>query len=193
MIACYVRCSTKRQKTDSQKAEIQKWLDGHGIESGHVAWYEDYETGKTLKRESFEQLQKDIFNGRIKTVIVFRLDRLSRRLKDGVNLLADWCEQGIRIVVITQQIELNGAVGRMIAAVMLGLAEIELEYRQERQIAGIAVAKKRGVYRGRKKGSTKAKPKRACELRGRGLTVPEIAHVMGIGERTVYRYLKESA
>ena len=91
------------------EAEIQKWLDGHGIKTADVAWYEDYETGKTLKRESFEQLQKDIFNGKIRTVIVFKLDRLSRRLRDGVNLLADWCEQGIRIVVITQQIELNGA------------------------------------------------------------------------------------
>ena len=54
-------------------------------------------------------------------VIVWKLDRLSRRLRDGVNLLADWCERGLKIVVITQQIELNGAVGRMIAALLLGL------------------------------------------------------------------------
>ncbi len=56
-------------------------------------------------------------------------------------LLDDWCERGLKIVVITQQIELNGAVGRMIAAVMLGLAEIELEYRRQRQMAGIEVAR----------------------------------------------------
>ena len=123
---------------------------------------------------------------------MWKLDRLSRRLKDGVNLLADWCDANLRIIVITQQIELNGAVGRMIAAVMLGLAEIELEYRQERQLAGIEVAKKRGVYKGRREGSTKAKPKRACELRDRGLTVPEIAQAMGVGVRTVYRYLRGS-
>jgi DNA invertase Pin-like site-specific DNA recombinase len=51
----------------------------------------------------------------------------------------------LKIVVITQQIELNGAVGRMIAALLLGLAEIELEYRQERQAAGIEVAKRKGT------------------------------------------------
>jgi DNA invertase Pin-like site-specific DNA recombinase len=73
-----------------------------------------------------------------------------------VNVLADWCERGLKIVVITQQIELNGAVGRMIAALLLGLAEVALEYRQERQAAGIAVAKRKAVYKGRRKGTTKA-------------------------------------
>ena len=84
---------------------------------------------------------------------MWKLDRLSRRLRDGVNVLADWCERGLKIVVITQQIELNGAVGRMIAALLLGLAEIELEYRQERQAAGIEVAKRKGIYKGRQKTS----------------------------------------
>ena len=100
---------------------------------------------------------------------MWKLDRLSRRLRDGVNMLADWCERGLKIVVITQQIELNGAVGRMIAALLLGLAEIELEYRAERQAAGIEVAKKKGVYKGRKKGTTKGEPERARELRAKGL------------------------
>ncbi len=92
---------------------------------------------------------------------------------------------------ITQQIELNGAVGRMIAALMLGLAEIELEFRAERQRAGIEVAKKRGVYTGRKRGTTKAKPERARELWGRGLKTKEIAEALGASQRTVQRYLRE--
>lgn len=54
-----------------------------------------------------------------------------------------------------------GTVGRLVASVLFGLAEIEQEYRRERQAAGIAVAKRRGVYRGRAKGTTKAKPARA--------------------------------
>ena len=53
-----------------------------------------------------------------------------------INVLADWCEQGVRIVSVTQQIDLTGHVGRMVASVMFGLAEIELEYRRERQAAG---------------------------------------------------------
>ena len=103
-------------------------------------------------------MEKAIFDGTIKTVVVWKLDRISRRLKDGINLLADWCERGVRVVSITQQIDLSGPVGRMVASVMFGLAEIELEYRRERQHAGIAVAKTRGVYRGRQKGTTKSKP-----------------------------------
>lgn len=155
--------------------------------------YLDHETGKTLNRPEFSRLQKDIFNGRVKTVVVWKLDRLSRRLKDGVNLLADWCERGLKIIVITQQIELNGPVGRMIAAVMLGLAEIELEFRRERQMAGIAVARKKGKFTGRKAGTTKAKPQRAAELKKQGLTAPEIANAMGTSLRTVWRYLERKA
>src|SRR5262245_46979632 len=106
-----------------------------------------------------------------------------------VNLLADWCARNVRVVAVTQQIDLSGPVGRMVASVLFGLAEIEWEYRRERQAAGIAVAKARGVYRGRRKGTTKAQPLRAHTLRHAGLTVPEIARALGIGERTAFRYL----
>ncbi len=95
----------------------------------------------------------------------------------------------MRVVSITQQIDISGPVGRMIASVMFGLAEIELEYRRERQQAGIAVAKNRGVYRGRQKGSTKSKPTRAQQLRKKGLTIPETANALAVSERTVFRYL----
>jgi DNA invertase Pin-like site-specific DNA recombinase len=117
---------------------------------------------------------------------------LSRRLRDGVNLLADWFDRGIKFVSVTQQIELNGPVGRMIAALMLGLAEIERERIRERQAAGISLAKKQGVYVGRQPGTTQATPKRALELRKRGLTIPEIANAMNVSTATVSRYLRAS-
>jgi DNA invertase Pin-like site-specific DNA recombinase len=189
-VAAYCRVSSRHQKTDAQVAEITKWLEGNGVDAAQVEWYLDKETGKTFQRAGFERLQKDIFNGTVKTVVVWKLDRLSRRLRDGVNLLADWCERGLKIIVVTQQIELNGPLGRMIAAVMLGLAEIELEYRHERQTAGIEVAKKKGIYKGRLKGTTKAKPQRARELREQGLSAPEIAKALGASERTIWRYLE---
>jgi DNA invertase Pin-like site-specific DNA recombinase len=192
-IACYIRVSSQHQKHDSQKAEIQKWLGANGIDAQKVEWYADKESGRTLARPEFERLQQDIFHGKVKTVVLWKLDRLSRRLKDGVNILADWCDRGLRVVVITQALDFNGAVGRTLAALLLGLAEIEWEYRRERQKAGIEVARKRGVYTGRRKGSTKAKPKRAVELRDNGMTAPEIANALGISERTVFRYLEKKA
>ena len=188
-IAAYVRVSTKHQKTDSQEQEIRTWLGNNGYDLSQVEWYRDKESGKTLKRPEFDRLQVDIFDGKIESVICWKLDRLSRRLRDGVNLLADWCERGLKVVVVTQRIELNGAVGRMIAAVMLGLAEIELEFRAERQAAGIKAARSRGVFLGRQPGTTKAKPQRAGELRTKGLNDTEIATALGVSRRTVQRYL----
>jgi len=75
---------------------------------------------------------------------------------------------------------------------MLGLAEIELEFRRERQAAGITVAKRRGVYQGRVRGTTKQEPQRARELRDKGLQAPEIATALGTSERTVWRYLQSA-
>ena len=192
-IAAYVRVSGRHQKDDSQRAEIQKWMDANGIDPKQVEWYADKESGTTMKRPAFEKLQADIFHGKVKSVILWKLDRLSRRLRDGITTLADWAERGLKIVVVTQQLEFNGAVGRTLAALLMGLAEIEWEYRKERQLAGIEVAKNRGVYKGRQIGTTKAKPKRAIELRDKGLSAPEIATALGVSERTVFRYVGRKA
>jgi len=189
MIACYCRVSSARQKTDSQKPEIRHWLQGNGVDPSSVEWFEDKETGRTMKRPAFDRLKEAVFAGRAKMIVVWKLDRISRCQRDGVNLLADWCERGVRVVAVTQQIDLSGSVGRMVASVLFGLAEIESEYRRERQAAGIAVAKERGVYCGRQRGTTKALPRRARELRGRGLTVLEIAAALGVSRRTAFRYL----
>ena len=192
-IAVYLRVSSKGQRHDSQESEIRRWLGSNGIDPDAVGWYRDKETGKRLDRPEFNRLRADIFDGRVRTVVCWKLDRLSRRLKDGIDVISDWCEKGVRIVSTTQQIDLGGAVGKMIAAVMLGLAEIELEYRAERQAAGIRDARRKGVYKGRRAGTTKARPGRARELRGKGLTAPEIAEAMGVSLRTVRRYIERPA
>ena len=192
-VAAYCRVSTQGQKNDSQRAEIKRWLKGNGIKAADVAWFEDKASSKTLERPAFEKLQQAIFEGTIKTVVVWKLDRISRGQVDGMNVLADWCDKRVRFVSVTQQIDLRGAVGRMLASVLFGFAEIELEYRRERQAAGIRQARKRGVYKGRKAGTTKAKPARAQELRDQGLTAPEIANAMGVSERSVFRYLTSTA
>jgi DNA invertase Pin-like site-specific DNA recombinase len=137
-----------------------------------------------------EEQQAAIFAGDIGTVIVWKLDRLSRRQVDGITVLAEWCDQGVRVVSVTQLIDLRGAVGRMVASVLFGIAEIELEHRRERQAAGIRIAKERGIYAGRKKGTTKAVPARALALRKRGFAVAEIASALSVSHRTVFRYLK---
>ena len=130
-----------------------------------------------------------MFSGQIETIVVYRLDRLSRSVRDGLNTLCDWCDRGVRIVSVTQQIDFNGTIGKMLASVLFGVAEMEQETRRERQAAGIDVAKERGRYQGRRPGSTKAEPHRARELREKGLRIDEIAVSLDVSERTVLRYL----
>ena len=123
-------------------------------------------------------------------MVVWKLDCLARSLKEGVNILADWCQRGVRVIAVTQQIDLSGPVGHLIASLLFGIAEIELQHAKERQAAGIALAKQRGVYTGRRQGTTKAAPTRARTLCAQGLTVLEIAQALGVKERTVYSYLQ---
>ena len=189
MIGVYIRVSSHSQKGDSQKTVITQWLVSQGYDVTDVQWYEDQESGATLRREEFQALQEAIFRGEIKTVIVWKLDRLARSLREGVNVLADWCERDVRVVSVTQQIDLSGTVGHLIASLLFGIAEMESQHIKERQAAGIAVAKEKGTYKGRKKGATKAKPERAQELTAKGLNAKEIANALGISERTVFRYL----
>ena len=185
--AAYLRVSTIGQNEEGQRREIAKWL--HAQDITNVRWYVDKETGDHLERPAFVQLQQDLFNGSVDAVIVWKLDRLSRSIVDGVNTLARWCEQGIRVVSVTQQLDFNGALGKMLAAIFFGVAEMEQETRRERQRVGIEAAKERGVYRGRQKGTTKARPSRAAQLRSQGLRIQEIATALGVSTRTASRYL----
>lgn len=191
--AVYLRVSSKSQKTDSQRAEIRRWLRGEGIDPDACRWYIDTESGKTGSAESRPELQRletDIFNGEIRTVVTWKLDRLARSQRDGIDLMHRWLEKGIRLIVTTLQIDLRGAVGRMVAGLLFSLAEIERDNIRERQRAGIEVAKQAGKYQGRKPGTTKAKPRRAKTLRERGLTHAEIGKALGVSRHTVIRYLQ---
>ena len=81
-------------------------------------------------------------------------------------------------------------VGRIVAGVLFGIAEIELSNIEERQAAGIAVDKEKGAYKGRKAGTLKAKPERARELKAQGLKNAEIMNVLGIkSPTTLNKYL----
>jgi DNA invertase Pin-like site-specific DNA recombinase len=192
-VAVYVRVSTVGQKEAGQREAIQRWLGGHGI--SEAKWFIDKASGRKLERPAFQKLSSAIFNGEVDTVIVYKLDRLSRTLRDGINTLCDWLEQGIRLVAVSQQMDFAGAQGKLIASVLFAVAEMENELRQERQKEGIAAAQKRGVYQekcGRRKGSFKAKPSRAAQLHAKGMTQGEIANALGVSRMTVHRYLKTS-
>lgn len=192
-VACYVRVSTVGQNEAGQRAEIERWLTGTGVPLDTVRWFVDKgQSGDSLKRPAFGQLQAAIFAGEVGTVCTYKLDRLSRSLRDGINVLSDWCDKGLRVVSVTQQIDFNGTVGKLLAAVLLGIAQMEQETRRERQAAGIAAAKRRGVYQGRRPGTTKANPERAARLKAQGLTIDEISSALGVSRPTTFVYLRKA-
>jgi DNA invertase Pin-like site-specific DNA recombinase len=100
------------------------------------------------------------------------------RLKIGVHSLHD-------------SIDLDTAAGRLTWNILASASEYESEVRKERQMAGIATAKAKGVYKGRKRGTFKIKnPERVLALRAKGLSVTEIAKSLGVGRNTVFVCLR---
>lgn len=187
-VGVYIRVSTVEQNLDGQRLSIQTWLDGQGLTA---VWYEDKSTGNNLDRAAFTALQQDVFNGKVKTVVVYKLDRLSRSLRDGINVLTDWLDAGIRVVSVTQQLDFSGAAGKLIASVLFAVSEMETETRKERQADGIKAAKAKGVYKGRAKGSSTVDSGRVRELKAQGLKVTEIATSLGISRQSVYSHMRD--
>lgn len=190
-IAVYIRVSSLTQKHDSQQVEIAAWLKNHGHAPETVEWFSDVDTGAHLTRSGMIALSEAIFAGTVKTVVVWKLDRIARNMRDGINTLSKWCEIGVRVVSVTQQIDLSGTVGHLVAGVLFAVAEMELQHIRERQAAGIAAARARGVYKGRKSGTTKSKPGQAKQLKEQGLKPAEIAQALNVSISTVQRYLQK--
>lgn len=190
--AIYLRVSTSSQNLDAQESAIRAWLAGQSLGKGDVLYFSDKQSGANLDRPGFEELQAAIFNGEVKTVVVWKLDRLARSMLDGLNIIQDWCEQGVRLVSVTQQLDLSGTVGKMIASVLLGIGEMELEHIKERQAVGITEAKKQGKYKGRKPGTKKKiDENQLIALKQKGAKNTEIAKLLGVSVKTVSRRLKE--
>ncbi|MHB8862747.1 MAG: recombinase family protein [Pirellulaceae bacterium] len=188
--AVYLRVSTDSQNSEGQRLDVTRWLENHGIDPNVVDWYEDTDSRETLNRVALKRLQSAVFHGRVKTIVVADVTRLAGTIVDGINLLHGWLSQGVRLVSVRQEFDFSSTTGLMIASLLFGLSQSEMETRRQRQRAGIEAAKRRGVYQGRQKGTTKAEPERARRLRAQGLQVEEIATALGISRSTAARYLR---
>jgi DNA invertase Pin-like site-specific DNA recombinase len=102
-----------------------------------------------------------------------------------------WLNHGVGIVSITQQIDMTGTIGQLFAAPLFAIAEFQLSTMKEIQAAGITLAKQRGVYQGRKKGTKKLDSKKVKEPRTT-LTVKQIFKLHEVTKRTVYTALAEA-
>lgn len=121
------------------------------------------------------------------TLVVTRIDRLARSIKDLQDIVFTLKEQGVTLKATEQPIDTRSAAGKAFLDMLGVFAEFETNLRRERQIEGIAAAKSRGVYRGRKPSVDTAEIQRLRLEEKLGAT--EIARRLGVGRATVYRAL----
>jgi DNA invertase Pin-like site-specific DNA recombinase len=176
----YVRVSTFEQNEHRQ-------LEGVKLDRKFF----DKASGKDVKRAQLEALLGYVREG--DTIMCHSMDRLGRNLDDLRKLVVGLTSRGIRVQFVKENLTFTGAdspISNLLLSVMGAFAEFERELIRERQREGIELAKKAGVYRGRKKTLT---VQRAAELR-RGLAKGEskaaLALEFGIDRTTVYRYAK---
>jgi DNA invertase Pin-like site-specific DNA recombinase len=120
------------------------------------------------------------------TLMVTRVDRLARSVKDLQDIVHELRTKGVALKATEQPIDTSTAAGKCFLDMLGVFAEFETNLRKERQLEGIAVAKAQGKYRGRKP-SVDTEAVRALKAEGLGVTT--IAKRLGIGRASVYRAL----
>ncbi len=115
IVACYIRVSPEVKNQAGQRREINQWLKSNRINPKTVRWYIDKSNSDSLSRRGFEKLQANISNREVGTVVIWRLDRLSPTMRDGLSILRDWAKTPLRIVILNEMpLNATGKVDRVI-------------------------------------------------------------------------------
>ena len=176
----YVRVSSFDQNPERQLERV---------EVGRV--FTDKASGKDTQRPELDSLLAFVREG--DTVVVHSMDRLARNLDDLRRLVQKLTKRGERNESVKESLTFTGEdspMANLMLSVMGAFAEFERALIRERQREGIALAKQRGAYRGRKKALA---PERVTELRTRvaaGEPKAVVARDLGISRETLYQYLK---
>ena len=176
----YVRVSTFEQNPERQLDQVA--LD---------RVFTDKASGKDVRRPELDALLSFVRDG--DTVVVHSMDRLARNLDDLRRIVQSLTKRGVRIEFIKECLTFTGEdspMANLLLSVMGAFAEFERTLIQERQREGIALAKHRGVYVGRKKVLS---DEQAAMLRQRALSGEKktrLALELGISRETLYQYLR---
>lgn len=179
----YVRVSSFDQNPERQLDQVQV-----------SKVFTDKASGKDTQRPELDALLSFVREG--DTVVVHSMDRLARNLDDLRSLVQKLTRRGVRIEFIKESLAFTGEdspMANLMLSVMGAFAEFERALIKERQREGIALAKQRGVYRGRKKVLS---PEQANELRSRassGEQKAKLAREYAISRETLYQYLRRDA
>jgi len=192
----YVRVSTLEQKTDRQRVNEKDFdLVIEDKCSGTISFFE---------REGGKEIIKLINEGLIETLSVWQIDRLGRDLRDIMNTIHFFNERGIRINFVSQNLSTldnegkENPISKMIISILGIVGEMERNQIKERQMEGIRIAKLKGSYTGRKKGSkedvlsflSKEKNKKAIDYLKKGFKGVEVSKLTGLNINTITKIKK---
>jgi DNA invertase Pin-like site-specific DNA recombinase len=153
--------------------------------------FTDKVSGKDTRRPELDRLLAFVREG--DTVVVHSMDRLARNLDDLRRLVQGLTGRGIRIEFVKECLAFTGEdspLANLMLSVMGAFAEFERALIKERQREGIALAKQRGAYRGRKKSLSANQTSELKRRIGAGESKAQVARDFGISRETVYQYLK---
>ena len=183
MLIGYARVSTDDQNLDLQHDALHK--------AGCEKIYSDQQSGANADRpglvSAFDTLRaRD-------TLVIWRLDRLGRSLKDLIQMVEQLEKRGVGLKSIQENIDTTTSGGRLVFHLFGALAEFERNLIRERTQAGLSAARARGRLGGRPKLLDPNKRELVLRLyRERQHTIAEICAMMGIAKSTLYNYLAEA-
>lgn len=179
----YARVSTEDQHLDLQRDAL--------LAAGCHTIYEEKISGKFKDRPELQNCLKALREG--DTLVVWRLDRFGRSLKDLIDMVSSLEKNNINFVSLTEKIETNNAAGKFIFHLFGALSEFERQLIRERTKAGIAAARARGRKGGRKPALDNSKIKEVKALMADpSIKVSTIAKRYGVSRATLYKYAARS-
>jgi len=176
----YARVSTEDQKLDLQRDALSA--------AGCEKIFEEKVCGSSPHLPAREELLDYARAGDI--VVVWKLDRLGRSLRDLIEVVLGLKERGVGLCTLRESIDTTTAVGKLTFHGFAALAEFEADLVRERTCAGLASARSRGAHLGRPRslGSEQVEMARTL-LANPNLSARQVAAQLGVHRATLYRYL----
>jgi DNA invertase Pin-like site-specific DNA recombinase len=182
MLVGYARVSTDDQKLDLQKDAFKA--------ANCEKVFEDQKSGATVERPGLQEALNYIREG--DTLVVWRLDRLGRSMKDLVEMINFLESKKVGFMSLQESIDTSSCSGKLLFHLFGALAEFERNLIRERTNAGLLAARARGRKGGRPKSLNKEQQTIAFELyESRKYSIEQICETLHISRPTLYKYLKQ--